>query len=45
VGAPFKAAAASGGGAGTIAAAASALPSHCSGCGVSLQGSDPDLPG
>ena len=38
-GAPLKAAA------GAASAAASALPSHCSGCGVSLQGNDPDLPG
>ena len=44
LGTPLKAAA-GGGGAGNVAAAASAPPSHCSGCGVSLQGSDPNLPG
>lgn len=38
-GTPFKAAG------GAVAAAATALPSHCSGCGISLQGSDPNLPG
>ena len=49
LGTPLKAAAGGGGGGGGGAAgdvaAASALPSHCSGCGVSLQGSDPNLPG
>ena len=48
LGTPMKAAAASAaaaGRAGTSVVAASALPSHCSGCGVSLQASDPDFPG
>ena len=45
LGTPFKAAGGNGGGRASAASSCSALPSHCSGCGVSLQGSDPDLPG